>query len=326
MEHLKKRQGNQGLCRKNRPFASDGRAFLAIRQARLPRVRLVSLACAGLWALGLVGCGGSRPALSPGDIAGRISVPVSSRQADSLSAIVRRQGAGLISIRGSGDLFLQESPRDHPRRLAVSLAVRRTGQARMSGRFGVLATVFNLRVAADTLEIYFPRDGVLVSGPLSRWKEAPFPGAGQLVELLLPRLPGVDADSTREWRRGDDGWTLTLRQATAPGESLECRQTFEPKRLRLVRQVFVPTGPEAAPPLIVTYDKHRWTGTGWFPQVVSVHVLDQPESCELRFASSSLNGEIPGEVFRMPIPADARRIGPEELSRRLIDETGENEP
>lgn len=275
--------------------------------------------------VGAAGCGGSRPGGPADDLIGRARPPVTARQADSLAALVRRQGANLYSIRGSGDLFLRETPDSHPRKLGVQLAVRRTGEARLRGRYGVLATIFDLRVAADTLELYFPRDGVLVSGPLTRWRQAPFPGAGQLVELLLPRLPAA-TDSAADWRAGDDGWTLTRRQVSAPGETLECRQTYEPKRLRLVRQVFEGHGPGAAPPLVVNYDRHRWTGTGWFAEVVGVRAVGQPESCELRFASSSLNGEIPAAVFQLLIPADARRVEPEELSRRLIDETGENEP
>lgn len=282
---------------------------------------------AALFALaegGLSGCGTGRPAPPETGVGGAPGRFASAQEADSLAALARRQGAALQSIRGSADLFLSESPRDHPRKLGAQIAVRRTGEARLRGRYGVLATLFDLRVAADTLALYFPRDGVLVAGPLARWRRAPFPGAGQLVELLLPRLPDVAAGAAGAWRATPEGWTLTLLQVAAPGETLECRQTYEPRRLRLVRQVFEPRGSGA--PLVVTYDKHRWTGAGWFAEVVAAHVVGQPESCELRFTTSSLNGEIPSAVFEMEVPADARRVEPEDLSRRLIDETGEETP
>lgn len=324
MDRLRKRQGKPR-------FSTAGPAGGKGLRKFMPGRLLFSVRGLRIWAafvalVGVAGCGGSRRGGPADDLVGRVYPPVTARQADSLAALVRRQGANLFSIRGSGDLYLRETPDSHPRKLGVQLAVRRTGEARLRGRYGVLATIFDLRVAADTLELYFPRDGVLVSGPLARWRRAPFPGAGQLVELLLPRLPGSGSDSAAAWRAGDDGWTLTQYQITAPGETLECRQTYEPKRLRLVRQVFEGHGPGPAPPLVVDYDRHRWTGTGWFPELVGVRAVGQPESCELRFASSSLNGEIPGAVFQLLIPADARRVEPEELSRRLIDEPGENEP
>lgn len=323
MDRLRKRQGKPRFSAAGSPGGRRMRSFTPRTRYSMRGLRLFAVLLA---LMGATGCGGSRPGGPSEDLVGRVRPPVTAGQADSLAALVRRQGANLYSIRGSGDLFLRETPDSRPRKLGVQLAVRRTGEARLRGRYGVLATIFDLRVAADTLELYFPRDGVLVSGPLARWRQAPFPGAGQLVELLLPRLPEATSDSAAAWRAGDEGWTLTQWQITAPGETLECRQTYEPKRLRLVRQVFAGHGPGAGPPLVVNYDRHRWTGTGWFPEVVAVRAVGQPESCELRFASSSLNGEIPGAVFQLLIPADARRVEPEELSRRLIDEPGENEP
>jgi hypothetical protein len=44
---------------------------------------------------GATGCGGSRPGGPADDLVGRVHPPVTARQADSLAALVRRQGANL---------------------------------------------------------------------------------------------------------------------------------------------------------------------------------------------------------------------------------------
>lgn len=274
------------------------------------------LLCATI-AVVISGCAGGRPALEPLIAEPESGPPPSRAEADSVSSRVREDATRLRSLRGAAELELRAGSGAPPRRLQVSLVARRPAEARLRGRFGILATLFDFRVSADSLELYLPRDGMSVAGPRGEWISSPFPGAERLVDLLLPGPLPESAGDPGLWRRTPTGWEVSLIAPDGAGRRL----TFEADALRLVRQQLLEPNGSPRPDLDVIYSRHRKAGGIWYPERIRVAATRRPERCELRFSSSVLNGDLPGALFHLDVPEGARRVPPDAVEWRLSDAT-----
>lgn len=314
METCSDRQGNgrrSTVFPRGRSILSpEAGAGLAARALGLAfRVLLLCLVLLGS------GCAGRRPGLEPGVLEPTAGPPLAAAVADSLASRVRQEAARFHSLRASAELFVRPTPDASPRKLLLALVARRPDQARIRARFGLLATVFDLNAAGDSLELYLPREGLFVSGPLSTWTHTPFPGAEWLVEIILPSpLPGTASDPGC-WRRTPTGWEVALTDSTGA-----CRRlTYDLKGLRLVRQQFLMPPGSIRSDVDVVYGRHRQSGGLWFPESIRVAGSRRPERCELRFSSSALNAELSPDLFRIGASSEARRVAPDEVEWRLAE-------
>jgi hypothetical protein len=267
--------------------------------------------------MALSGCSMLRaPASGPDFGAGVLSL-------DSLAAVVNGRAAALGSLKGSGDLVVESPGLGRPRTLAVSLVAKYPDQARVRGRVGALVSVFDFLADGDSLRLYLPRDRALLVESAAG-SDLPLLGSGELVQALLQ--PQVDVARVR---RGDgfrpypEGYEVTVVDPDSSGGRLTRRLLYEPRRLRLTRQVLDREAPGGLRRAVITYSGHRWTGALWFPGTARLELPGRGESLELRFLSFEVNAVIKPEAFVMPVPAHARRIRPEELSEDYLNNAPE---
>lgn len=280
----------------------------------VPRSRLCVLLGTPVLAITLAGCALFRgPAVGPDFGAAGLSL-------DSLAAVVNRRSAALGSVKGSGDLVVESPGLGHARTLAVSLVARRPDQARVRGRVGALVSVFDFLADGDSLRLYLPRDRALLVESAAGGG-LPFFGSSELVQALLQ--PWLDVTQVRRggaFRSYPEGYEVTVVDPDSAEGRLTRHLLFEPRRLKLVRQVLDRQTPEAARRAVITYSGHRWTGTLWFPGTLRLELPDRRESLELRFLSYEVNAVIKPEAFQMQVPANARRLKAADLSEDyLID-------
>ena len=188
---------------------------------------------------------------------------------------------------------------------------------------GALVSVFDFLADGDSLRLYLPRDrAVLVEGAAG--EGLPLFGSGELVQALLqPRLDLARVRRDGSFRSYPEGYEVTVVDPDSTGGRLTRRLLFEPRRLRLVRQVLDRGAPEGLRRAVITYSRHRWTGALWFPGTLRLELPGRGESLELRFLSFQVNAVIPPEAFHMQVPAHARRLRPEELSEDYLGDAPE---
>ncbi|HEX7880118.1 MAG TPA: hypothetical protein VF720_11955 [Candidatus Eisenbacteria bacterium] len=235
---------------------------------------------------------------------------------DSLVTWINSQALSTGSVKGSGKLRVVTPEYPGGRQLDMSLVARRPDLVRMRGRVGILASIFDFLADADSLHFYLPRDHVELA-------QANVPGADlmsivasrELVEAILPPpivIGGAAGDIMLE--KGKDAWIVT-RTRTLNGAPRLHRSVYDAERLKLVEMSIRPAGAAVdSPEVMITYDRHAWTGQAWFPGRIRLELPGETRSVTLTFETFEPNPATSPDVFTWSVPAGTRRLSPEEMT------------
>ena len=241
-----------------------------------------------------------------------------------LIEVYNRWAAGIQTLRAGGKARVGAEG-EKTRAFQFSLLVARPGNARVQGRLGSLATLFDLSGSPEEWTLYLPQERTVVR---NRDGEG---GAGLLLpprEILAVLLPaGIPP------RDLDRGGTASLdsglaRLVVPPGKGgagsafhrvlwLDPREGT-PRRLEVRRESQLET-----PMLIAVYERFEGKGASALPGEITVEMPETSQWARFTFETTRVNGDVSPGAFHIQVPAGTRNIAPEELSPDFLPEAEE---
>jgi hypothetical protein len=254
------------------------------------------------------------------------SQSIDRQELSSLIESYNRWAAGIRTVRAGGKARVGGEG-ETTRAFDYSLLLARPGQARIQGRLGVLATVFDLSGDPDGWVLYVPQDALVVEVEGASERAGLLLPPMELLAVLLPLgIPPRDVlDRGTATREGD-----SIRVVVPPGQggagSSKHRvlwldpENGTPSRLELREKSQL-----ESPTLIAVYGGYEGSGTKAFPAEVRVDVPADGSWARFTFETVRINGDVDPAAFQLRVPAGTRRIQPEELTPDFLPEAEESD-
>jgi hypothetical protein len=242
------------------------------------------------------------------------SRPLAASEQEALIASFNRWASGVRSVRAGGKARVGAES-EKPRAFQFSLVLARPGQARLQGRWGSLATIFDLSGDPAGWTLYLPQDRSVVRAPRGADAGPLLPPAEILAVLLPMGIPPRDLDREGAGSREGDLARLVVPPGKGGAGSPFHRvlwldpENGTPRRLE-IRQA----SQLEAPLLVAEYGRYEGKGADAFPAEVSVTMSGTGEWARFRFDTVRLNGEVAASTFTLSIPAGTREVAPEALT------------
>ncbi len=235
-----------------------------------------------------------------------------------------RWAAGLRSLRAGGRAHVGATG-VKSRAFDFSLLLDRPGRARLQGRWGSLATLFDLSGDPGRWTLYLPRDRVVVHTADDSASAGLLLPPGEIISVLLPDgIPPREVDvrgaATIEGDR--------VRVVVPPGQGgagspfhrvlwLD-RKDGKPWRLEVRRRSQL-----EKPILIADYEDYEGKGAEAFPVKVKVTMPADEQWARFDFRLIRINTEVSPDLFRIDVPAGTRELSPDELTPDFLPESDE---
>jgi hypothetical protein len=282
-----------------------------------------------LWALFFLGGG---PSIDPVfNINCGISAAWAAEPADSqipsnaeLARIIEgynRWAAALASVRGGGRAWVGAEG-EKTRAFDFSMVMARPGRARIQGRWGSLATLFDLSGDAGGWTLYLPQEPAVVRASEGKASAGLLLPPLEIISVLMPRgIPPRDvATGGAATIEGD-----RLRVVVPPGRGGAgsafhrvlwlARDDARPLRLEVRER-------SQLEPLMLAADYEAFEGKGTeaFPVKVKISVAEGGQWARFVFEMVRINTGTTDKQFELRIPAGTREISPAELSPDFLPE------
>jgi hypothetical protein len=261
---------------------------------------------------------GHGPAASAGD-----ARPVSGEDQGKLVESFNRWAAGLRTVRGGGRARMGAEG-EPTRAFDFSVVLERPGRARMQGRWGSLATIFDLSGDAAGWTLYLPREASVVRAAEARGPGLLLPPA-ELLSVILPAgIPPRDLLEGGAASREDDTVRLVVPPGTGGAGSALHRVLWvdardaTPRRLELRRETQL-----EAPILVARYDGFEGKGAKAFPTRIEIEVPEEGEWARFSFNTVRLNQDLAPDLFDLTVPEGTREIAPDSLDPGFLPEEKE---
>jgi len=239
-----------------------------------------------------------------------------------LAASYNRWVAGLRTVRAGGRAHVGADG-EATRAFDFSMVLARPEAVRLQGRWGSLATLFDLSGDGRSWTLYLPRERTVV-----RETEGSEAGAGLLIppaELLAVLLPvGIPPrDLERRGAASTDGDLVRL--VVPPGRG-GAGSAFHrvlwlhpddgtPARLEVRRRT------QLEPPLLTAiYHAYEGKGEKAFPVDVEVRLEAGGQWARFVFETARINTEVKPEVFTLRVPEGTTELDPEDLTPDFLPE------
>lgn len=261
-------------------------------------------------------------ALPPG-AASKTAAPevLSPSEQSDLVESYNRWAAGLRSLRASGKARVG-SDLDKTRVFDFSLVCARPHQARLQGRWGSLASLFDLSGDDAGWTLYLPRERSVVRAQHHDADVGLLLPPVEIISVLLPAgIPPKDLE--REGAAVRDGeWARLVVPPGHGGAGSAYHRVLwidprdgRPHRLEIRRATQL-----ERPILTATYEAYEGRGAKAFPVKVKVDMGDNGEWARFDFGTVRINTEVNDDVFRLRIPQGTRELAPEELTPDFLPE------
>lgn len=232
-----------------------------------------------------------------------------------------RWAAGLRTLRAGGRARVGALG-ERPRAFDFSMVLARPSSARLQGRWGSLATLFDLCGRGDGWTLYLPRERAVVRAPEAGASAGLLLPPTEIYTLLLPA--GVPPRDLEE--RGAASWEGdSLRVVVPPGRGgagspfhrviWMDRRDGKPLRLEIRRESQL----EAAL-LVAEYERYEGKGAEAFPVHVTVRMPRDGQWARFVFETLRINTEIPSASFDLKVPEGTRELAPEDLTPDFLPE------
>jgi len=253
------------------------------------------------------------------------SQDITNEEVSSVVEAYNRWAAGLRTVRAGGKARVGGEG-EKTRAFDVSLLLARPGQARIQGRLGVLATVFDLSGDPQGWTLYLPQDGLFVKVKGDSARAGLLLPPMEVLAVLLPLgIPPRDV----------------LDHGTATVESEEVRLVVPPGQggagSRKHRVLWLdPTDGKPyrleirdhnqleTPTLVATYGGYEGKGPKAFPTEVRVDVPVDSSWATFQFETVRINGDVDAAAFRLTVPAGTREISLQQLTPDFLPEADED--
>jgi hypothetical protein len=235
-----------------------------------------------------------------------------------------RWAAALRTVRAGGRARVG-AERQRPRAFDFSMVLSRPSNARIQGRWGSLATLFDLSGGGNGWTLYLPRDRAVVRAPEGEASAGLLLPPTEIYNVLLPAgIPPRDLEERGAASLEGD----SLRVVVPPGRGgagspfhrvlwLD-RRDGKPYRLEIRRESQL-----EAPLLVAEYEKYEGKGAEAFPVHVTVRLQEGGQWARFVFETVRINTEVAPATFDLRIPAGTRELAPEDLSPDFLPEAEE---
>jgi len=243
------------------------------------------------------------------------------RQQTQIIENFNRWAAGIHTLSAGGKAHVGAEG-EKTRVFNFSMLVARPGDARVQGRWGGLATLFDLSGDAKGWTLYLPQQRTVVR---SRPDDS---SAGLLIpprELLAVLLPSGIPPRDLE-RGGASSMDNGLARLVVPpgmggaGSTLHRvlwldPKTGTPRRMEIRRESQL-----EAPVLIAQYAHYEEGGRFQIPEQIKVEIPETSQWAEFMLETTRVNGDVAPKAFSINVPSGTKEVKPSELTPDFLPE------
>jgi hypothetical protein len=205
------------------------------------------------------------------------------------------------------------------------MVLARPGSARLQGRWGSLATLFDLSGDNQGWTLYLPQDRTVVRARDETRTASLLLPPLEIISVLLPAgIPPRDLENRGAVTVDGD----LVRMVVPPGRGgagssvhrviLVDRTKGVPVRLEIRRKTQL-----EAPVLVANYEKYEGKGAEAFAVEVSVDLIEAEPWARLVFETVRINTQVEADVFELSIPDGTLEMAPEDLTPDFLPEAEE---
>ena len=232
-----------------------------------------------------------------------------------------RWAAGIHALSAGGKAHVGAEG-EKTRVFNFSMLVARPGNARVQGRWGGLATLFDLSGDTKGWTLYLPQERTVVR---SRPEDS---SAGLLIpprELLAVLLPSgipprdLDKDGASSLENGLARFVVPPGTGGA-GSTLHRvlwldTKTGTPRRMEIRRESQLET-----PVLIAEYSHFEEGGRFEIPGQIKVQIPETSQWAEFTLETTRVNGDVAPKAFSINVPSGTKDVSPSDLTPDFLPE------
>lgn len=231
-----------------------------------------------------------------------------------------RWAAGLRTVKAGGKAWVGAEG-EKTRAFRFSIVLARPGSARLQGRLGSLATLFDLAGDGSGWVLYLPQDRMVV-----RSDGDPSPGGlllppKEIISVLLPEgIPPRDLETRGTADREGD----LVRLVIPPGQGgagsayhrvIRLAGDGTPRVLEIRRETQL-----EVPILVARYQAFEGKGRDAFPVDVRVDLPEFAQWARFSFETVRVNAETSPDLFHVNVPEGTREVLPGDLTPDFLPE------
>lgn len=263
----------------------------------------------------LVGGSIAVPAASPGAPPPTRGTELSAQERTRLVTAYNRWAAGLRTLRAGGKARVG-AVGEKTRVFDFSMALARPGSARVQGRWGSLATLFDLSGDLSGWTLYLPRDQAVVFARDESSSAGLLLPPLEIISVLLPAgIPPRDLETQGAADVEGDQVRLVVPPgrggagSTAHRVIWVDREKGTPTRLEIRRNSQL-----EQPILVANYEEYEGKGAEAFAVEVMVEMPESEQWARFVFETVRINTDVASSAFDINIPEGTRRLDPEDLT------------
>jgi len=232
-----------------------------------------------------------------------------------------RWAAGIHAISAGGKAHVGAEG-EKTRVFNFSMLVARPGNARVQGRWGGLATLFDLSGDAKGWTLYLPQQRTVVrSGPGDSSAGLLIPPRELLAVLLPSGIPPRDLDRDGAASLENGLARLVVPPGTGGAGSTLHRvlwldpKTGTPRRMEIRRETQLET-----PVLIAAYAHYEEGGRFEIPGQIKVEIPETSQWAEFTLETTRVNGDVAPKAFSINVPSGTKDVSPSDLTPDFLPE------
>jgi len=243
------------------------------------------------------------------------SAELSAEERGHLVEAYNRWAAGLRTLRAGGKARVG-AVGEKTRVFDFSMVLSRPGSARVQGRWGSLATLFDLSGDLAGWTLYLPQDRAVVFAhdePASAGLLLP---PLEIISVLLPAgIPPRDLEVLGAVNVEGDQVRLVVPPGRGGAGSTVHRVIWvdrekgTPTRLEVRRDSQL-----ESPILVANYEAYEGKGPEAFAVEIMVEMLESEQWARFVFETVRINSDVAANVFDIKIPKGTRKLDPEDLT------------
>jgi hypothetical protein len=231
-----------------------------------------------------------------------------------------RWAAGLRTVKGSGKARVGALG-EKTRVFDFSLVLERPSRARLQGRWGSLATLFDLSGEGAGWTLYLPRDRAVLRTTDARTSAGLLLPPVEILSVLLPA--GIPpSDLLRGAASIEDGMARLVVPPGRGGAGSEFHRVLlvDPEE-GIPLRLEVRRGSQLEEPILVAvYENYEGDGAEAFPIWVKVELQEGGQWAQFRFRSVRINHAVKPSAFAVRVPPGTRNVDPRELTPDFLPE------
>ena len=232
-----------------------------------------------------------------------------------------RWAAGIHAISAGGKAHVGAEG-EKTRVFNFSMLVARPGNARVQGRWGGLATLFDLSGDAKGWTLYLPQQRTVVRSRPDDSSAGLLIPPRELLAVLLPSgIPPRDLDRDGATSLENGLARLVVPPGTGGAGSTLHRvlwldlKTGTPRRMEIRRETQLET-----PVLIAQYAHYEEGGRFEIPGQIKVEVPETSQWAEFTLETTRVNGDVAPKAFNINVPSGTKDVAPSDLTPDFLPE------